>query len=757
MLRVHYPGLARDIEETVRAETDTISAESGLPCHGPQSMLSRFSAELRAKYAEYNMPHHSNPQCRKWMPHVSKEYIHPDIISKEEQEEQPDSHKEAVLRGQQWSISEEGGKTYVKLAKLLAVKSGKKCKCVLVEGGPGMGKSTLAWQVCHCWGRREHFDQYSTVLLFPLRDKRVQQAKQVEDLMFFHLRDKEAQEEVKQGIGTGKVTLIILDGLDELPGHLLLEQSIFTDLLSGEVLGDATILVTSRPSAAQQLLTCWKQRISKHFVIHGFNNGDIREYAKSILSGEKLTEFQTHLSIHPHIQSIMYVPLHSAIVMAVYLRHKQLPKTLTQLYTWLVKIILSQYTTDHSDCNGEENVHFLGLKLPQKVHAYFMQLSKCAYVNVCDQQLIFSDLPEELHDLGFTDSVPELFLPKSCSYNFLHLSIQEFLAAYYVSHRSSQEQKQLLLRSRREHHFENMMRFVAGIMKFEGIRKETVKQVVVVEKISTKGKCCLDGYGLELLYECQNMSVLDKENTYTADLEWSSQAHHWLALGYCIANSKCVWEIRQSCHYGHTQMLVKGLQDCNIQPAYTIKYIVDHASHFIHLLTQAPVYFTTHMEEINMKDANFHECSCTDFCQWLPTCHLNTLSLPPLQPCDVEMVSRMLTAAPSLKILEMTFLKFTLQSMQAFVSMLQQNQSLTCVDIRDCSIDRDSACCLARMNHNNITVRILDMSGYSAGEKGILTLAEMLEHMTTLNPASYVHSVRMHIRIHRDLVTYVHA
>ena len=282
------------------------SVEAG-PSHTPpqpQSTLSHFSDELRARYAEYPLPHHSNPQCYKWMPNVSKKYIHPDIISKKEQEEQPDSHKEAVLRGQRWRITEKGDGTIVRLEKLLEPMSGEQCKVVLVEGGPGMGKSTLAWQVCHRWGRRELFDQYSTVLLLPLRDERVQQVKQMEDL-FFYLEDKMVQREVTREIGAGKNTLVILDGLDELPSHLLSKQSIFTDLLSGEVLGDANILVTSRPSATQQLLTCWNQRISKNFVIQGFNEGDIEEYVKDILSGEKLTKFKEHL--YPPTHPVHYV------------------------------------------------------------------------------------------------------------------------------------------------------------------------------------------------------------------------------------------------------------------------------------------------------------------------------------------------------------------------------------------------------------------------------------------------------------------
>ena len=785
-----------DLVETVCEIMASVEVEtsSHAPPHS-QSALSRFNRKLSDWYAENTLPYFFNPRCYKWMPNVSKAYIHPDIISKEEQKKQPDFHKEAVLRGQQWKITKKGKNKKIQLEELLKVNSDKKCKVVLVEGGPGMGKSTLAWQVCHCWGIREHFDQYSTVLLLPLRDERVQQAKQVEDL-FFNLRDRKAQEEVKQEIDTGRDILVILDGLDELPSHLLSKQSIFTDLLSGNVICDATILVTSRPSATQQLLARWNQRISQHFIICGFNTEDIEEYAETILSDEKLKEFISYLSIHPHIQSIMYVPLHSAFVMAVYLQHKQLPKTLTQLYVALVETILSQYLDDHPEYCGKENVsRAIGLELPKLVNTRFIELCKIAFDTVCTQELIFSDetMPKGLHDLGFTDSVPGLYMHRICSYNFLHLSIQEFLAAYHVSLLSSQEQEQLLLRSREEHHFKNMMRFVAGLTKFEGIRRETVKQVVVVKEERTT--TCLifleydvnnvDDYGLELLYECQSMSFLDKEDTYFAHLEWwFSQLHHYLALGYCITNSNCTWEIQldstmdnsgELCiHLDSTMdnsdelcihldsavdsactpvgMLIQGLQDCKTQPAYTIKHIewkeyndkVDGK-----LFTQAPAYFTAHIEKLyymsplifGLRTIMFNSVL---FFQWLPSCKLNTLYIPRLPSSNIEIVSRALTAVPSLKILDLHGSKFTLQSMQAFVSMLQQNQSLTKVDIEDCGIDIDCACYLARAFYNNTTLTVLNMSENSVGERGALAMAKMLKHNTTLEEV-HMHDAMIYV------------
>ena len=62
----------------------------------------------------------------------------------------------------------------------------------------------------------------------------------------------------------GKHTFIILEGLDEMPKHLITQPSIFTRLLEGTKLFDATILVTSRPSATTLLWKKWKDQINGH-------------------------------------------------------------------------------------------------------------------------------------------------------------------------------------------------------------------------------------------------------------------------------------------------------------------------------------------------------------------------------------------------------------------------------------------------------------------------------------------------------------
>ena len=147
---------------------------------------------------------------------------------------------------------------------------GETLHCVLVEGAPGVGKTTLSWEICKRWARGELFQQYAVVMLLRLRDRTVQNAKSIMDLihyMYVNEDNEGLRTNISQHIEQtkGKDTLIILEGLDELPKHFLNadQPSIFTRLLSRKILPQATILVTSRPSATAQLRKGWAD-ISTH-------------------------------------------------------------------------------------------------------------------------------------------------------------------------------------------------------------------------------------------------------------------------------------------------------------------------------------------------------------------------------------------------------------------------------------------------------------------------------------------------------------
>jgi len=126
------------------------------------------------------------------------------------------------------------------LAEALNVEDYKK-KVILILGGPGMGKSTLAINICKQWAGGNLLQGYDAVLLLLLRDPEVQEAK---DLLLA-LND-EIRENIYKEItySNGEKICFILEGYDELP-YKLRQSSVFTKLM--EKLPKCTIMYTSRP------------------------------------------------------------------------------------------------------------------------------------------------------------------------------------------------------------------------------------------------------------------------------------------------------------------------------------------------------------------------------------------------------------------------------------------------------------------------------------------------------------------------------
>ena len=103
-----------------------------------------------------------------------------------------------------------------------------------------------------------------------------------------------------------------------LPPELGEKDSFFLDLIEGQVLPNATIVVTSSPHASEVIVSECMDRISQHIQIMGFTEENIQDYIKINIDEDLLQDLQTYISCYPHIKSIMYNPLSAAIFMKVY-------------------------------------------------------------------------------------------------------------------------------------------------------------------------------------------------------------------------------------------------------------------------------------------------------------------------------------------------------------------------------------------------------------------------------------------------------
>ena len=319
---------------------------------------------------------------------------------------------------------------------------------ILVQGGPGVGKTTLAWELCRQWSEGKVLQKWEIVVFIQLRNQFIRCAESLEQLLRHPNTDtcRKVCEQLQQTLGEG--VMLVLDGFDELSEQQRTGMPLIAQFLNGDILPNATFLITSRPLATvglSQLLRCEPdQRIE----VIGFSENDIEAFVNSAFSHnpQLCDNFQTYIKSYPFAYSIMYIPLHCRIITEVYETYWKegksefAPKTLTQLYKSLLRSLLMRYLGDHPDFKYKRISLRKFEELPANIYSTLMTFAKLAAKGIEEQQYVFNELPLSEH-LGLMIQVEDVYVDVgSCvSYSFLHLTLQEFLAALHWSQLSADE------------------------------------------------------------------------------------------------------------------------------------------------------------------------------------------------------------------------------------------------------------------------------------------------------------------------------
>ena len=740
------PPIERQREPSAASSADPPKQPPPPPTLTPLSAEWHFVEYLKRFYQSCPLP-----VLNKWPPSPSKRVINLAAITREKVEvEEQHQFMLATLHGDVDQILEK--KAPVNIESLLDTQPGKKQQCVLVEGAPGVGKTTLVWEVCKRWGEGKLFQQYSLVMLLRLRDAAVQRAQTIKDFVCYMYDVQKRQEDIAQYIedSYGKDTLVILEGLDEFQRDLLTQPSIFNRLLAGTKLPDATILITSRPSATEQLWQNWMERISRHIEILGFTEKNIDAYIASILAPEQIPALNTYLSTAVTIKQLMYIPLHSAVVIHIYRMcthsQKSLPTNKTALYKLLVQTILNRYLASHHKYQDDkiEVEHFTDL--PSDVRPAFMELLELAYVSVTEQQLIFRDRDTEIKHLGFMDVVTELYdLSRRArySYNFLHLSIQEFLGASYVSLMDIGKQEGLLNSMCSQMHLHNMALFLAGLTKFRGLNRSIVKRAIhgtcKWRKLQGKEEITLSDYALQMVYETEDVSLLDGYDYYRYNLSDYSLPFIFTAVGYCIVQSNFKWRLRLGNHAN--------------KRGDTSQYM--HSTEGVQLLTQAintqqtPRYSIDSLAYYHLQPLAEHSLPSL-----VPT--MNQLRRLELSYASADILLHTLQAitAASITTLERVYLsysEFNSQAVRELCTVLVNNcQCMYLMALDNCHISNEGTLCLSQVLSKLAKLAALNLGSNAISDTGawavitaVLGLKEVKEVHLWYNSISYEGKVRL--------------
>ena len=571
----------------------------------------------------------------KWPPTPSKRYINLAIIQRE-----PANREEAYeltsarFFGNIDEILKQ--KKPITLEMFLQPEGNRQLKCILVEGSPGVGKSTFSWEICRQWQELEAMKRFTLVILIQLRDRRARNASSLSDIVYH--RDKSLQEAVVQWIEDmdGDGTLFVLDGFDELPSQQRAANSIFTDLIHGIYLPKSVVVVTSRPSATAEFLHNYKPLISRHAEILGFTQDNIKTYAESIFGCDTklFHQYMEYIEANPLIHSMMYIPLNAVIVTEVFKESltsdRPVPRTMTQLYNILSLTLLRRHLlVENPDTDAPMPASLTDL--PMATLSMLCKVRELAFQGICDEQLTFSNLPLDFHHLGFMNKVTSLYIDEGTdvSFNFLHLTLQEFLAAHHISLLSPEQQQQLFRKYSKKPHFEVVWRFVAGLTNFSGITwhgfliQSVFRGSVYFEEL-LEVDYYLSSFGLRCLFEAQDPRACSMvcgtgrvgyqpESAYPFDL---------YALGYCIANSSATWSL--SFPYSKVTaeslgMLALGLQSeptgCSQIEAIVIGdpkiSVTNTGSEGIRNIAQIPTIMLHSLHTLKLGGCNLNAVACT--------------------------------------------------------------------------------------------------------------------------------------------------
>ena len=320
----------------------------------------------------------------------------------------------------------------------------------IVEGGPGIGKTTFCLKLAYEWANQSssaaRFPEFELVLLLKCRNIYGDLTEAVTEQLFPKDMSKDAREELLrflEDIENQERVLIILDGLDELAEK---SKHYVDELLHRKRWACCYVLATTRQEKGIEVRKQPDFVFNLFLQIEGFTKKNSYKYIERHFKiagpehsskGEKLIK---EIKKNALLQDLQTNPLNLLLLCVVYEDHEgELPSSRTDLYHVIVECLLRRYCAKH-DVKASKKDRDLETQFERDIRC----LGKLAWNCLLnDRHSFFEEELEELEsrneklvvrELGFVYKEESLKrLKPQHEYSFLHKSFQEYLAASYIA------------------------------------------------------------------------------------------------------------------------------------------------------------------------------------------------------------------------------------------------------------------------------------------------------------------------------------
>ncbi|XP_037628968.1 NACHT, LRR and PYD domains-containing protein 12-like [Sebastes umbrosus] len=330
-------------------------------------------------------------------------------------------------------------------------------RVVMTNGVAGVGKTFSVQKFTLDWAEGLENQDVSLVVLLSFRELNLIRDEQYSLLMLLHVFHPTLQKVTAEKLTVCKV-LFIFDGLDESRLSLDFHNNevvsdvtqkssvnvLLTNLIQGNLLPSALVWITSRPAAANQIPPACVDRVTE---VRGFTDAQKEEYFRRRVSDEELSSrIISHVNISRSLDIMCLIPVFCWITATV-LDHMlttdqrgELPKTLTDLYSHFLVVQTKRKKQKYGE--GHETSP---QELTEADREVLLKLGRLAFEQLEKGNIMFYQEDLERCGLDVTEAsvysgvCTEIFkrecvIFQKTVYCFVHLSIQEFLAAVYMVH-----------------------------------------------------------------------------------------------------------------------------------------------------------------------------------------------------------------------------------------------------------------------------------------------------------------------------------
>ncbi|XP_053540311.1 NACHT, LRR and PYD domains-containing protein 12 isoform X3 [Ictalurus punctatus] len=327
----------------------------------------------------------------------------------------------------------------------------KSIRSVLTKGVAGIGKTVSVQKFILDWAEGKANQDVTFMLPLPFRELNLMKQRHLSLMDLLHHFFPEIRKLEVIDCDSYKVVLIF-DGLDECRLPLNFQKNerlcdvtesasvdvLLTNLIKGNLLPSALLWITSRPGAANQIPPECVDQVTE---VRGFSDPQKEEYFRKRISDQSLAnKIISHMKSSRSLYIMCHIPVFCWISATVLERmlggaeSGEIPKTLTQMFThFLIFQIKHKDQKYHQKCDPD----------PQQTRESILALGKLAFQQLEKGNLIFYE--EDLRECGidvrevsvYSGVCTQIFreefgLHLGKVFSFVHLSVQEFLAALYA-------------------------------------------------------------------------------------------------------------------------------------------------------------------------------------------------------------------------------------------------------------------------------------------------------------------------------------